>query len=275
MKTLKLRTKDREVYTLCELLNKLGFPVLISDSFTLQVDIAVKQFQKQNNLVVDGIVGMKTWQVLLEKNAKLLQQNGKFLSEQDLLDFAKKYGLELSVVKAVNEIESSGKGFLINNKPKILFEGHVFWQQLKNQGINPENLANSSNADVLYPKWTKAFYLGGVNEYNRLNKAISLSPDSRVKKAALSSASWGCFQIMGYHAEKLGYGSIENFVNKMEIHEREHLNAFGKFLEVFGCLKFLRLKQWADFAKCYNGSAYKLNKYDVNLQKSYQKYSSH
>ena len=273
MITLKYRANAPEVYTLCELLHKLGYPIKISNSFTLEIDAAVKDFQKKNNLVVDGIVGMKSWQILFDQSSKIFDINDLFLSEKDLIDFSKKYNLELASVKAVNEVESSGKGFLVNGKPKILFEGHVFWQQLKNRGINPESLLNSNNKDVLYKKWTKAFYQGGVKEYDRLNKAIAIKNDPKVKEAALASASWGCFQIMGYHAISLGYASVQVFVDKMYLHEREHLNAFGKFLEVNKIITYLQNKNWPKVAEKYNGPDYRVNKYDEKLKKAYEKYS--
>ncbi|WP_027377474.1 N-acetylmuramidase domain-containing protein [Kaistella palustris] len=273
MIALKYRAKAPEVFTLCEMLHKIGYSLKITDSFTLEVDAAVKDFQKKNNLVMDGIVGMKTWQVLFDKSSKIFNINDLFLSEQDLKDFAKSYNLELAAVKAVNEVESCGKGFLINGKPKILFEGHVFWQQLQKRGIKPESLANPQNRNVLYPKWTKVFYKGGVQEYDRLNQAIAISPDPLVKEAALASASWGSFQIMGYHAKSLGYASVQAFVDKMYLHEREHLKAFGKFLEVNNILTYLRNKNWAKVAEKYNGAAYRKNKYDEKLKKAYEKYA--
>ncbi|UOU98399.1 N-acetylmuramidase family protein [Chryseobacterium daecheongense] len=276
MKLLKYYTKSPEVLTLCELLYKIGYNIKISDSFTLEVDAAVKDFQKKNFLVVDGIVGVKTWTMLLEKTAapvSSISSTDKFLKESDLIGFANQYGLELAAVKAVNEIESSGKGFLINNKPKILFEGHVFWSELKKRGIDPSSYYNANNKDVLYPKWTKIYYQGGVKEYDRLNEAISLGNDPKFKDAALCSASWGSFQIMGFHAKNLGYFDVNEFVSKMEINEGEHLKAFGKFLEKNGLLIHLRNKNWANFAKGYNGGGYKLNKYDEKLAKAYAKYS--
>lgn len=273
MITLKYRSKSPAVYTLCEILYKLGYPIIISESFTLEIDTAVKDFQKKNNLVMDGIVGMKTWQVLLDQSKKIFDINDLFLSENDLTDFAKKYNLELAAVKAVNEVESAGKGFLMDGKPKILFEGHVFWQQLKKAGINPESLLTPQNKNVLYQKWTKIYYQGGTKEYNRLNQAIAISADPKVKEAALSAASWGSFQIMGYHAKSLGYPSVQNFVDRMGVHEREHLLAFGKFLEVNNIMIHLRNKNWAKFAERYNGSGYKANGYDEKLRKTYLKYS--
>lgn len=273
MTTLKYRAKAPEVYTLCELLYKIGYPVKISDSFSVEVDTAVKDFQKKNNLVSDGIVGMKTWQVLFEKKKEIFSTNDLFLSEQDLKSFAQHYNLELAAVKAVNEVESSGKGFLLNGKPKILFEGHVFWQQLLKRGINPENILTPENRNVLYPKWTKSFYQGGVKEYDRLNEAMEIGNKAAIKEAALASASWGSFQIMGYHALSLGYSSVQDFVDKMYLNEGEHLKAFGKFLEVNNIMNDLRKKNWPKVAEKYNGKSYQLNKYDQKLQKAYLKYS--
>lgn len=272
MRTLRYYTKASEVVTLCEMLYNLGFNVKILDSFTLEVDAAVKQFQRNNNLVVDGIVGPKTWQKLYEKCPQVIQQNDKLLSEADLIDFANYFGLELALVKAVNEIESGGKGFLINGKPVILFEGHVFWRELQKRGINPRMHATESNRDVLYETWTRNYYLGGIREYDRLNKAIGILNTASAKEAALSSASWGAFQIMGFHAKSLGYPSVDDFVAKMNLHEREHLHAFGQFLKVNGLIPLLAEKQWADFAERYNGKNYKINQYDIKLEKAYQKY---
>jgi hypothetical protein len=275
MKLLKYYTKSPEVTTLCELLYKQGYNIKISDSFSLEVDAAVKDFQRKNSLVVDGIVGMKTWTVLLQKNSAPAPTNStdKFLKESDLITFADQYGLELAAVKAVNEIESSGKGFLINNKPKILFEGHIFWNELKKRGIDPNAYYNANHKDVLYPKWTKIYYQGGVKEYDRLNEASALGTDPKFKDAALSSASWGSFQIMGFHAKPLGYNDTADFVSKMEINEGEHLKAFGRFLEVNKIVTHLKNKNWASFAKAYNGAGYKQNKYDEKLAKAYAKYS--
>lgn len=273
MTTIKYNNKTPEVITLCEMLFKLGYQIKVSDSFTLEVDAAVKDFQRKHNLIVDGIVGMKTWSKLFELNTGFTSQNDKFLSESDLIDFANNYGLEVAVVKAVNEVESSGKGFLLSGKPKILFEGHIFWSQLEKRGINPADFSNSNTQNVLYRKWTKIYYQGGEKEYERLDEAINISSNPLFKDAAYCSASWGAYQIMGFHAKPLGYANVQEFVDKMYLHEREHLKAFGKFLEVNNIISHLKNKNWAEFARRYNGSGYKLNKYDEKLQRAYVKYS--
>ena len=101
MRTIKYNNKSSEVILLCEMLNNLGYNLVVSDSFTLAVDVAVKDFQAKNNLVVDGIVGTKSWSKLYELNSQFTNHNDKFLSEQDLMNFANIFQLELATVKAV------------------------------------------------------------------------------------------------------------------------------------------------------------------------------
>lgn len=273
MQNLKLKSRGPIVSFLQELLSKLGYTVPTTGNFDEMTAAAVKSFQQKNNLVVDGEVGIKTWTLLMSQSQPADEIGGKFLSEQDLKDFALRYGVELAAIKAVNEVESSGKGFFVDGRPKILFEGHVFWKELTARGIDPRTLSNASNSDVLYPKWTKVHYQVGVKEYIRLEKAATISSDPRVREAALASTSWGSYQIMGFHAIKLGYSSVGEFAEEMKKHERNHLEAFGKYLSTFGCLAHLKSKDWAKFAKCYNGPGFAQNKYDEKLAKAYLKYS--
>jgi hypothetical protein len=198
--------------------------------------------------------------------------DSKLLSESDITNFARIYGLEVAVVKAVIDVESSGNGFYPNGKPKIKFEGHVFWKNLKDENINPESLSNQSTEDILFPKWTRQYYRKAEKEYERLEKAIQLGKSNKkIEKAALSAASWGAFQVLGSNAKSLGYSSIEEFVEKMELHEKEHLDAFGRFIKKNRLLNYLKNKEWAKFAKGYNGPQYAINRYDQKLQEAYLK----
>jgi len=272
MQHLKLKSSGPFVSYLQELLGKLGYQIPATGYFGALTEKALKDFQQKNGLVVDGEAGVKTWTLLNEKTKPAQVLGDKFLGEQDLKDFAQKHQLELAAVKAVNEVESSGKGFLVDGKPKILFEGHIFWNQLKERGFNPSLISNPANADVLYPKWTKTHYIGGPREYDRLEKAANLLPDTKVRDAALASASWGSYQIMGFHFKKLGYASVKEFVDQMYIHERNQLDAFGRYITAFGCITHLKAKNWAKFANCYNGPLYAQNKYDIKLEAAYRKH---
>ncbi|KAF2338296.1 N-acetylmuramidase domain-containing protein [Flavobacterium tistrianum] len=273
MRTIKAGTKSPEVYYLNEILAKLKYNVIVSDYFGKETDKAIKDFQLKNNLVVDGVVGLKTWSTLLEKSKNGVSTNNKLLSEQDLIDFSNHFKLELAVVKAVNEVESNGKGFLIDGRPKILFEGHIFWNELKKRNIDPKTFVNANTQDILFENYTKKYYVGGTAEYARLEKAKKLGSDKKIADAANCSASWGLFQIMGFNAVSIGYSSIDEFVDKMNQNEGEHLKAFGLFLEKNNLIGLLRNKNWTSFALKYNGPAYKTNKYDEKLMRAYQKYA--
>ncbi|UZO81748.1 N-acetylmuramidase family protein [Aquimarina sp. ERC-38] len=279
MRTIRYRSRGQEVHYLEEILTKLGYTVYVSNYFGKDTNKAVKDFQSKNNLVVDGIVGLKSWSKLIEAEKKLTAFNDKFLSEQDIQDFAGQSGLELAMVKAVNEVESRGKGFLLYGRPVILFEGHVFWRELEKRGVNPAQYVSQHTADVLYKTWKRTHYRGGAGEYDRLEKASGISDLPVFHDAAYCSSSWGAFQIMGFHYKHLGYASVDHFVSEMYQHEREHLKAFGKFIEKTSfkgkkLINWIKEKNWARFAEGYNGPGYKKNKYDLKLKNAYVKYSN-
>lgn len=274
MQYIRLRSRGSSVSFLQELLGKLGYETPSSGYFGVETDVAVKDFQSRNQLVVDGEVGIKTWTLLFDKTKPADVLGDVFLGEQDLIDFAKRYQLDLAAVKAVNEVESSGKGFFIDGRPKILFEGHIFWRQLIARGTNPENFSNPSTETVLFKHFNRKHYLGGPREYERLELAAAISPDPKFREAALSSASWGSYQVMGFHAIPLGYPSVQQFVDEMYKHERNHLEVFGRYILKNGCLAYLQSKNWAKFAECYNGSGYAQNKYDEKMAKAYLKFST-
>jgi hypothetical protein len=96
-----------------------------------------------------------------------------------------------------------------------------------------------------------------------------MSPDPAVGEAACCATSWGAFQIMGYHYEPLGYPFMDAFVIETYKNEANHLRAFGRYLQANNLLKPLRDKDWAVFARGYNGPAYSQNKYDLKLKNAY------
>ncbi len=273
--TLKRGTTERDgVARLQALLIRLRMLDKASGSFDDATERAVLEFQRKNDLVADGSVGEKTWITLLSQTGdaqKAMAQ--RFISDADFDAAAAKLGVDLPALKAVYKVESNGKGF-VGDAPKILFEGHVFWQRLKALGLRPETLARG-NETILYPTWTKAFYVGGGAEQGRLEQAEAIQRD-----AARESASWGLFQIMGYHWQSLGYESIDDFVERMSRHESEQLDAFCRFITHKkdrtgrSLSTMLRDKDWTAFAFSYNGAGYRQNAYDDKLREQYQRYSA-
>ena len=56
-------------------------------------------------------------------------------------------------------------------RPIILFEGHIFWRELKKRGLDPEKYV-AGNENILYSSWRREHYYGGIREYERLDKQL-------------------------------------------------------------------------------------------------------
>ena len=69
--TLQLGSQGDDVEHLQRDLNLLKYgPLTVDGDFGTKTQAAVERFQSNNNLVVDGIVGPQTWQVLNEQAAR-------------------------------------------------------------------------------------------------------------------------------------------------------------------------------------------------------------
>jgi hypothetical protein len=190
------------------------------------------------------------------------------ITSQQFKDSAELLGIEPEAIKAVAEVESGGNGFLSTGEPVILFEPHIMWRELKKRGINPEDHVKG-NEDILYPVWGTHPYPSASKQHARLERACKIN-----REAALCSASWGRFQVMGYHYRTCGCNTIQIFINAMYKDEGEHLRLFCNFLENQGLVKYLKAKNWTDFARHYNGAGYATNKYHLKLNTAYLKYKS-
>ena len=189
------------------------------------------------------------------------------VSESDFEKMANELGIEKAALKAVVEVECSNKGgFLRDGRPRILFEGHIFWQRLRKRGIDPEALA-AQHPDIVYPKWVRNHYKGGAGEWERFARAEKIHP-----VAAIESASWGMFQIMGFHWATCGCSSAEEFRGLMERSEADQMRLSLHFMQKTGVAKWLKTKDWATFALRYNGSGYRANRYDTRLAEAYERF---
>lgn len=263
MKTIKIGTNDvKEVMTLCEL---LGIDVV--NVFDEYVKEKVIEFQKENNLDPDGVVGPKTWFHLFVQDRLKKYSTGNILDTD--YEWAGKYlDCETAAIKAVIVVETGDcKGFIAPGKPKILFEGHIFWGELKKRGYDPEEL-QKDHPTIIYPKWTKKYYSNPEGEYKRFEEACSID-----KEAAICSTSYGLFQIMGFNYPVCSSTSPEELYKLMSESEFRQFTLGLEFIKNSGLSKYIVKKDWAGFAKRYNGSGYKQNQYDIKLEKAYKEYS--
>ena len=190
----------------------------------------------------------------------------KTLTEAQVQKAALAEGLEYAALKAVALVESGPLGgFLAGGEPVILFEGHVFWRELRMRGLDPARL-EKGHEDILFPTWDRAKYGPVAAQHGRLRRAAALH-----REAALSSASWGLFQIMGFNWRLCGFESLQKFINAMYRDEAAHLEAFLGFLKGTGLMAALRARDWPALARGYNGPGYAANQYDIRLAQAYQK----
>ena len=179
------------------------------------------------------------------------------LTDADYQKAAEELGCEPAALKAVAAIESNGDPFLPDGRVKILFEAHIFARYTKGQ-------FDKTHPHISSPTWNRKLYKGGAAEWDRMAEAIELD-----RKAALMSASYGMFQIMGFNFALCGFTCVEDFVNAIK-DEPGQLAAFIQFIKSNHLDDELRRKDWAGFARGFNGPGYKLNFYDTRLARLYE-----
>ena len=191
----------------------------------------------------------------------------KTLTNEQIKDLANKHGIEYASLKAVVEVEASGKGF-IGDVPKILYEPHIMYRLLtKKNYITIRNNLMKAHPNLCYPRWGTYKYGAESIQHKRLEIASQFNRDT-----ALESCSWGLGQVMGFHWKSLGYESLQAFINDMYESEAKQLEAMIRFIKVNGLLLALKDKDWVKFARGYNGSGYAKNKYHIKLANAYNKY---
>ena len=225
---------------------------------------ALLKFQRQHNLVADGIAGPKTL------NALRGYDTGKLLGQADIEQAAVELGVDTAAVNAVVQVESRGQGFLNNGLPVILFERHIMARRLRHRG---EKSARIDALQQRYPNLVNRSpggYYGYESEHYRLDLAKKLN-----EVCALESASWGLFQIMGFHWRALGYESVQDYVSSMHRSEADQLQAFVRLIRNDNKLhSALKQQHWSNFARGYNGSGYKKNRYHTRLADAYEQFKT-
>jgi hypothetical protein len=263
MNALRFNDRGTEVAVLQQRLIRQGYPVEVTHIYDETTERAVMALQAALGLAADGIAGPNTYAALAHG-----QRDRKHLTQADIIAAAKKLGVTPACVHAVTEVESHGAGFLADGRPVIRFERHVMYRRLAAAVGSTE----AASAARQFPNVVNAKvggYEGGAAEYLRLDVAAHI--DAAI---AYESASWGAFQVMGYHWERLGYASVAEFCARMEKSEGEHLDAFVRFVASdVTLLRALRTRNWTAFAKGYNGVGYARNHYPERLAQAYERYA--
>ena len=187
------------------------------------------------------------------------------LSETDFIEVAEALGVEVAAIKAVVEIEAgkTHEGFSAPGRPLINFDLSMFRRFASRRGINLAKYGKS------HPVVFNSHRGSQTRAHNRLEAARTIHPE-----AAVEGTFWGMFQIGGFNWQRCGAESIEDFERRMSRSERDQLDLFAEFISSTGLLKHLREKNWAAFARGYNGPSYASRRYHTRMASAYRRYLS-
>ncbi|NUQ75340.1 MAG: DUF3380 domain-containing protein [Polyangiaceae bacterium] len=184
------------------------------------------------------------------------------LVASDFVEAARQLDCETAAVRAVAEVESGGRtGFDANRRPKILFEIHLFRNNTNRRyDRSHPHLSAPYSSPLRRQSYRK-------DQWVVIREAFALDPEAAVK-----SASWGMFQVLGSNALSCGWSTVRQFSADMYVSEAQHMRAFLGFCRANNLVRHLRNKNWAAFARGYNGPDYASNAYDTKMADAYRRY---
>ena len=184
------------------------------------------------------------------------------LTDEDFRIVAEELGVEIAAIKAVVLIEAGKqmKGFFAPGVPVINFDRSMY----RSQAPRAKNKKGDKSAKV--PAGLSGYAL---REWTQLVNARKVNSDG-----ANMGTFWGMFQIGGFNYKQCGCSDVNEFVRIMSESEFSQLELFAKFITNTGMLSDLKAKNWAGFARKYNGASYKRRGYHTKMAAAYRKFKS-
>lgn len=183
------------------------------------------------------------------------------LSDEDFILVAKELDVEVAAIRAVVAIEAGKqmKGFWAPGVPVVNFDNAMysrFRKKVKSQGAQGEKVPSGLKGYALR-EWTQLINARKVNA-----------------SAANMGTFWGMFQIGGFNYAKCGCSTVDEFVKLMAYSELSQLELFAAFVRNSGMLTDLKNKNWAGFARKYNGAGYAKRGYHTRMAAAYKRFSA-
>ena len=124
---LSLGSDDKKaVWQLQTLLNENGANLVVDGVFGEKTDAAVRQYQKDNGLEADGVVGAKTWSMLISKEPVT------------------------NLATSVEEAESAWQNHVANTPGAFVFGDQMLLDLAQQAAANREDFTYDPNADAMY-----------------------------------------------------------------------------------------------------------------------------
>ena len=190
-----------------------------------------------------------------------------------VVQMAEREGIDPAALLAVVEVESAGNPLEDNNRtPRFLFERHIFYRYLRDHA--PDKLPIAVQQGLALPRWDRTIeYKDQATSKGRrrlLGRAVKVD-----EEGAHYSASWGVGQVMGFHAKEIGFKSALEMVQFMEKGGLvAQIDVMVRVIKQLNLVPLINRRAWASFAKAYNGSGYKQNKYDTKLAAAFQRWQT-
>lgn len=210
----------------------------------------------------DGIFGNKTAAAL---DRALSNPSAPALTAADFERAGKALGVAPALMRAIRTVEAPRGPFDELGRPSILYEKHKF-------GSHTGHRFNRTAPELSSTEWQPGTYGAFSAQYPKLYRACRLDAD-----AALRSCSWGAFQVLGEHAERLGYADPLAMALALTKSEAAHLDCFVAFVRTEGLVDALRACKPGLSASCeafvrrYNGAGYAKNSYHTRLAAEFAK----
>jgi hypothetical protein len=180
---------------------------------------------------------------------------------------AREFGHEPAALLAIAEVESGGVAYACiddRREPLVRYEGHYFDRRiakdLKEQA-RAEGLASARAGGIPNPR-------SQAGRWRLIKKAAAIN-----RTAAYESVSWGLGQVMGAHWKMLGYDSVEALVADARSGAGGQARLMARYIEKTGIAWTLARRDWAAFARAYNGPGYRRNHYDTKIAAAYRRYA--
>lgn len=222
-----------------------------SKHFTLPPDTA--EINAENRILAE----------LRKESAPAAADTIATLTEEDFREVAEELGIETACLHAVIDIEAgkAHQGFTAPGQPVVNFDLTMFRRFAAKRGVNLTRYRRSHPA--VFSRGRSA-----GSAFKRFSVASTIN-----SHAAIEGTFWGMFQIGGFNWRKCGAKDIDEFYQLMCRSERDQLELFAKFIVNSGLQKPLQAKNWAAFARGYNGPGYARRGYHNRLGAAYRKYA--
>ena len=160
-KTIQYGSSGEEVKKLQRELNKKGYKLDVDGQFGSKTQSAVKDYQKKNNLAVDGIVGNNTWGSITAKNKSTSttkkQQNKNKTTKTTQITKRPTYKRSKDVENAEKKLDKWEKNAPKDYESKYSAE----IDGILNDILNREKFSYNLNADPLYEQYRELYTQNG------------------------------------------------------------------------------------------------------------------